>query len=72
MEKSKYLCPRTSKVNVKVDSFMQTGSVPTNLRYNSTGLGHGGGISGNGKGGVMLPQPSPRGATGNFDESESV
>lgn len=71
MERSKYLRPRTSKVNVKVDSFMQTGSVPTNLRYNSTGLGHGGGISGNGKG-VMHPKLSPRGATGNFDESESV
>ncbi|MBQ5983148.1 MAG: hypothetical protein IJL54_13375 [Prevotella sp.] len=60
MEKSKYLRPRTSKVNVKVDSFMQTGSVPTNLRYNSTGLGHGG-ISGKGNGGNASKAFSKRG-----------
>lgn len=61
MEKNKYLRPRTSKVNVKVDSFMQTGSVPTNLRYNSTGLGYGGGISGNGNGGDASAAFSKRG-----------
>lgn len=57
MEKNKYLRPRTSKVNVKVDSFILTGS---DLKYNSTGLGHGG-ISGKGNGGNASAAFSKRG-----------
>ncbi len=49
MEKSKYICPRTSRVNVKVDGFILTASTQTGPRYNSSGLNKGSGISGNGE-----------------------
>ena len=48
MEKSKYICPRTSRVNVKVDGFILTASTPTGPKYSSSGLNKGG-ISGNGE-----------------------
>ena len=47
MEKSKYICPRTSRVNVKVDGFILTASTQTGPRYSSSGLNKGSGISGN-------------------------
>ena len=50
MEKSKYICPRTSRVNVKVDGFILSTSTPTPPKYSSSGLGHSGGISGKGDG----------------------
>ena len=49
MEKSKYICPRTSRVNVKVDGFILSASTPTGPKYSSSGLNKGSGISGNGE-----------------------
>ena len=49
MEKSKYVCPRTSRVNVKVDGFILSASTPTGPNYSSSGLNKGSGISGNGE-----------------------
>ena len=51
MKKSNYTCPRTSRVNVKVDGFILSASTPTTRSYSSSGLNKGVGISGNGEGG---------------------
>ena len=51
MKKSKYICPRTSRVNVRMDGYFLMASETPSTNYSSTGLGHGDGISGKGDGG---------------------
>ena len=48
MEKRKYISPRTSRVSERMDGYFLMASETPSKKYNSTGLGQGDGISGNG------------------------
>ena len=51
MEKGKYMSPHTSRGSVRMDGFFLMASNTPSMRYSSTGLCQGGGISGNSNGG---------------------
>lgn len=51
MEKRKYMKPRTTRVTVNGEGFLLMASDQESLKYNSSNLGFGNGISGKGEGG---------------------